>query len=210
MPTAKKQSNRPVVNRSQKQDEVESKETDAMVTKNRPLEDEIKQISKPINNKNNNNAPLNLLVRFVVEHPVITVIIFSLVLTVIILAIVLPLVLVKKPNNIFVSAKCPDSKNHPKIDCLPDKTELMESGANLESTCRKRECCWTGSGDGGPSCVFPYNYGFQHFKTKENSMVSKWFELSRISQISSFSKSDIANLEVKIEMHTDQRLRVKV
>jgi hypothetical protein len=184
-----------------------------MVITNVTVEDENKKIdaNKQKNNKSStNNDHLNPLVRFVVEHPVISVIIFSAVLTIIILAIVLPLVLVKKPNKIFLSAKCPDSKIHPRIDCLPDRTELMESGTNLESTCRKRDCCWTGSSDGGPSCVFPYNYGFKHYKTKENSMLSKWFELTRISQVSSFSKSDIANLEVKIEMQTDQRLRVKV
>ncbi len=64
--------------------------------------------------------------------------------------------------------------------------------------------------NGGPNCAFPYNLGFRKTKTKENSFTRKWFELQRTNCPDSYTKSDISNLETKIEMQTDNRMRLRV
>jgi hypothetical protein len=86
----------------------------------------------------------------------------------------------------------------------------MEAGQSLETVCRQRQCCWSAGFDGGPNCVFHYNYGFRNFKTKESTFATQWYELLRLNAPQSFAQSDIANLEVKVEKHTDQRLRIRI
>ena len=153
----------------------------------------------------------NFVMRFQKKHPFLTVLIVAIILIVIILAIVLPATLVKKKEEKLVSPKCPDGSNQPRIDCLPDKKILMESGANMEATCKKRLCCWSASVDlGGPNCAFPTNYGFRNLKTKESTFASEWLELIRLNVANSYAKSDISNLETRIEKHTDNRLRIRV
>ena len=153
----------------------------------------------------------NFFMRFQKNHPVLTVLIASLILIIVILAIVLPLTLVKKKAEKMISPKCPDGNKQPRIDCLPDRKLLTEKGANLETTCRTRMCCWSASVEmGGPNCAFHTNYGFRNAKTKENSFASQWYELTRLNSPNSYAKSDIANLEARIEMHTDSRLRIRV
>lgn len=84
-------------------------------------------------------------------------------------------------------------------------------GKDFKTTCTSRKCCWNDSPiSGGPNCVFPYNFGFRQAKSKENSFTKKWFELLRINAPDSYTKSDISNLETKIEMQTDNRLRLRV
>lgn len=153
----------------------------------------------------------NFFMRFQKNHPILTVLIAAIILIIIILSIVLPLTLVKKKEEKYISPKCPDGSNHPRIDCLPDRKMLTDAGANLESTCKKRMCCWSAGVElGGPNCAFPTNYGFRNFKTKDNSFASKWYELVRLNSPNSYAKSDISNLETRIEMHTDNRLRIRV
>ena len=152
----------------------------------------------------------NKFILFVKKYPVVTVFIVAFIIILIILAIVLPLTLVKKTEEKPIVPKCPEGKSQPRIDCLPDKNSLTEAGSNLETVCKNRGCCWSGSGDGGPSCSFAYNYGFRQFKTKENTFSSQWYELMRMNGPNSLAKSDIAYLETRIEMHTDNRLRIRV
>ena len=153
----------------------------------------------------------NFFIRFQKQHPFLTVLIASVILIIIILAIVLPATLVKKKEEKFVGPRCPDGTNQPRIDCLPDRKMLMESGANMEATCKKRACCWSASVDlGGPNCAFPTNYGFRNLKTKESTFSSQWLELVRLNVPNSYAKSDISNLETRVEMHTDSRLRIRV
>ena len=145
------------------------------------------------------------------EHPVITVMLAILALVIIILIIVLPLTLVKKKEERPVRPSCPDGKNQPRIDCLPDRNKLMQSNSNMEATCRARACCWSSSPEqGGPNCAFPYNYGYRNFKVKEKTMSSDWIELLRMNSPASFARSDVSNLETRIEMQTDDRLRIRV
>ena len=149
--------------------------------------------------------------RFLREHLVAVIVGGVLVMFAIILAIVLPVVLISQQESVSVSPRCPDGKQQPRIDCLPDKPSLLARGINLEATCAARACCWSmGSELGGPSCSFPYNYGFRTVKVKDDSVVSKWFEMTRMDSPKSSARSDIANLETKIEMQTDQRLRIRV
>lgn len=95
------------------------------------------------------------------------------------------------------------------IDCIPDKNKYL--GMDLKTICNSRKCCWNDSPtNGGPNCVNQYNYGFRQAKIKENSFTKKWYELLRINSADSYTKSDISNLETKIEMQTDNRLRLRV
>lgn len=178
-----------------------------------PLEknnQEITENKKKYNPKLNHEEK-NKCLRFVQKYPILTVLALSFIMIIIILAIVLPLTLVKKREERPVVPACPDGKTQPRIDCLPDKNNLIKEGSNLEAVCRKRSCCWsTGPEGGGPSCTFHYNYGFRALYTKENYFASERFKLVRTNSPPSFARSDIANLEAKIEMHTDQRLRIKI
>ncbi|RNA12390.1 maltase- intestinal-like [Brachionus plicatilis] len=132
-------------------------------------------------------------------------------IVVVFLAIFLPLYLTKSREERKITPQCPDGKFQPRIDCLPDKNSLLSSGQNLESVCQQRKCCWSlGAEFAGPNCVFHYNYGFRNFKTKQWSYSLQWFELSRLNSPASFAQSDIVYLEVKVEMQTDQRLRIKI
>lgn len=132
-------------------------------------------------------------------------------IVVVFLAIFLPLYLTKNRVEREITPQCPDGKSQPRIDCLPDKNSLLNSGQNLESVCRQRKCCWSVGGEfSGPTCVFHYNYGFRNFKTKQWTFSHQWFELTRLNSPPSFAQSDILNLEVKVEMQTDQRLRIKI
>jgi len=56
----------------------------------------------------------------------------------------------------------------------------------------------------------PHNLGFRRIKTKAESYTNKWLDLFRMNSIPSFTKSDISNLEAKIEMQSDNRLRLRV
>jgi hypothetical protein len=154
----------------------------------------------------------HLFLRFTHQHPIVFVILIVAILIAIILIIVLPVTLVKKKVEKPVNPHCPDGIYEPFVDCLPDRAKLVMEQANLESVCvNERKCCWsTGSNSGGPSCVYPDNYGFRHFKVKENSFTNYWAELVRMEGPDSAAKSDIANLEVKIQSQTDTRLHVKV
>jgi hypothetical protein len=143
------------------------------------------------------------------RNPIVSVIVLISILVVITLVIVLPLTLINREEEKTVAPKCPDGQAQPRIDCLPDKNYLQQKGEALESVCRERKCCWSGGGE-GPSCSFPYNFGFRNFKTKENAYASNWFELVRLNEPESLAKSDISNLETRIEMHTDDRLRIRV
>ena len=137
----------------------------------------------------------NFLMRFIKKFPFLAVLIAAIILIIVILAIVLPATLVKKKEEKLIAAKCPDGTNQPRIDCLPDRKVLMESGANMEATCKKRLCCWSASVDmGGPNCAFPTNYGFRNLKTKESTFASQWIELIRLNVPNSYAKSDISNL----------------
>ena len=129
---------------------------------------------------------------------------------VVILAIVLPLTLIKKKEEAKIKPACPDGQNEPRIDCLFDRSNLAQS-SNLEQVCKSRGCCWSGSPpSGGPNCAFPSNFGFRNYKVKENTNTRYWFELARLNSPESLAKSDISNLEARVEMHTDHRLRIKV
>ena len=162
----------------------------------------------PQKNIENKKNPMLTLSR---EHPVITVMLAILALVIVILIIVLPLTLVKKKEEMPVRPSCPDGKNQPRIDCLPDRNKLMQSNANMEATCKARACCWSSSPEqGGPNCAFPYNYGYRNFKVKERTMSSDWIELLRMNGPASFARSDVSNLETRIEMQTDDRLRIRV
>ena len=147
--------------------------------------------------------------RFIRKHPILFVLIVTAILIAIILSIVLPLTLVKKVEEKPVTPRCPDGKVQPRVDCLPDKKYLLEKGQNLESVCNSRACCWSAGSDGS-NCAYPYNYGFRNFKVKENTVTTKWNELTRMNSPLSAARSDISNLEIKIEMQTDQRLRIRV
>jgi hypothetical protein len=147
--------------------------------------------------------------KFTRKHPVLFVLIVTGILIAIILSIVLPLTLIKKVEEKPVTPRCPDGKVQPRVDCLPDKKYLLEKGQNLESVCKSRACCWAAGSD-GPNCAYPYNYGFRTYKVKENTVTSKWNELTRMNSPVSAARSDISNLEIKIEMQTDQRMRIRV
>lgn len=132
-------------------------------------------------------------------------------LVIIILAIVLPLTLIKKKEEKKISIMCPDGKQNPRVDCLFDRVDLTAAQANLEAVCKARSCCWSPSPDGGGStCVFPHNFGFRNYKTKESSFSRYWFELLRLNSPESLARSDISNLEARVEMHSDSRLRLRV
>ena len=151
------------------------------------------------------------LLNFSRRHPVITVMLCVLALVIVVLIIVLPLTLIKKKEERPVRPSCPDGKNQPRIDCLPDRNKLMQSNANMEASCKARACCWSSSPEqGGPNCAFPTNYGYRNFKVKEKTMSSDWIELLRMNAPVSFARSDISNLETRIEMQTDDRLRIRV
>ena len=153
----------------------------------------------------------NPLIAFVKRNPVFTVLILAISLVLIILAIVLPLTLIKKREDREIRSQCPDGKNSPRIDCLPDKENFLAQGSSLESVCSRRKCCWSSNPEsGGPNCAYPANFGFRNYKIKENSHSTQWMELLRMNSPQSFAKSDIANLEVRVEMHTDNRLRIRV
>ena len=163
---------------------------------------EVEQNLLHSNQRNPNQKKRNIIL-FAIAITIFVIIVF--------LAIFLPLILTKKKVDKSIKPLCPDGKNQPRIDCLPDKNNLLKSGRNLESVCRQRQCCWsTGADFGGPTCVFHYNYGFRNYKTKESSFATQWYELLRLNSPDSFAKSDIANLEVKVEMHTDSRLRIRI
>ncbi len=175
------------------------------------------------NNSNNNNVSIvnvkkdheekkeNSLLTFVKKNPVITVLILAAALVLVILAIVLPIVLVKPQEERQIEPRCPDGKNQPRVDCLPDKLKLSAKGSNLQSACSSRGCCWSVSPEsGGPNCAFPTNFGFRNFKVKEHSYSAQWIELLRMNSPNSMAKSDIANLEVRAEMQSDTRMRIKV
>jgi len=148
---------------------------------------------------------------FTKKHPVSTALLAVLALVILILVIVLPATLIKPIEEQPVDPKCPDGKLQPRIDCLPDRNKLMQENSNLEATCKSRQCCWSSSPEqGGPNCAVPYNYGFRTFKLKEKTISSNWTELLRMNSPNSFARSDIANLEIKIEMQTDNRLRISV
>lgn len=132
-------------------------------------------------------------------------------IVVVFLAIFLPLYLTRNKKLNKITPLCPDGKSQPLIDCLPDKNFLLGSGKNLESVCQQRQCCWSvGAGLGGPNCVFHFNYGFRSLRTKQWNFPLQWFELARLNSPYSFAQSDILNIEVKVEMQTDQRLRIKI
>lgn len=151
------------------------------------------------------------LIGFARKSPILTVFICAFILIVLILVIVLPIALVKPRDERPVSPRCPDGKSQPRIECLPDKEKLQQQGGNLQNTCSKRGCCWSSSPElGGPNCAFPTNFGFRNFKTKEHTFSSQWLELLRMNSPDSLAKSDIANLEIKAEMQTDTRLRIKI
>lgn len=153
----------------------------------------------------------NAALLFVRKNPILFVIIMSLIIIVVVLAIVLPLTLVKPKSERPIKPKCPDGKNQPRIDCLPDRNNLVASGANLESACRQRGCCWSVTPEGGgPNCAFHFNYGFKQKKVRESSQTEHWYELTRMEAPGSLARSDIANLEFKLEAHTDYRLRIRV
>jgi hypothetical protein len=153
----------------------------------------------------------NACVRFISNHPVVFFLIGIIFVVLIVLAIVLPLTLIKPKAEQMIQARCPDGKVQPRVDCLPDKINLLATGVSLEQACRQRSCCWSASAEfGGPNCVFHYNYGFRNLKTKESSFYTQWYELTRMNAPSAFTRSDIANLEFKLEMHTDNRLRIRI
>lgn len=132
-------------------------------------------------------------------------------MVIVFLAIFLPLYLTRNKELRKITPQCPDGKFQPLIDCLPDKNFLLSSGQNLELACQQRQCCWSaGAGLGGPNCVFHFNYGFRKLKTKQSNYPLQWFELARLNSPISFAQSDILNIEVKVEMQTDQRLRIKI
>lgn len=165
----------------------------------------------PRNKQINEPQKKRTLLEFARKHPILSVLLAILVLIALLLIIVLPATLVKKKEERPVKPMCPDGKSQPRIDCLPDRNKLMMSSANLEDTCRSRACCWSSSPEqGGPNCAFPYNYGFRNFKVKEKTLSSQWIELLRMNSPQSFTRSDIANLETRIEMQTDDRLRIRV
>ena len=153
----------------------------------------------------------NAALLFVRKNPILFVIIMSLIIIVVVLAIVLPLTLVKPKSERPIKPRCPDGKNQPRIDCLPDRNNLVASGANLEAACRQRACCWSLTPEGGgPNCAFHFNYGFKQKKVRESSQSEHWYELTRMEAPGSLARSDIANLEFKLEAHTDYRLRIRV
>jgi hypothetical protein len=177
----------------------------------RPIASEVSPSTRLVSKTKEYQEEGNFFIRFQKKHPFLTVLIASVILIIIILAIVLPATLVKKKEEKLVGPRCPDGINQPRIDCLPDRKILMESGANMEATCKKRACCWSASVDlGGPNCAFPTNYGFRNLKTKESTFSSQWLELARLNVANSYAKSDISNLETRVEMHTDSRLRIRV
>ena len=182
----------------------------------RSFNDDEAKNEEPTNEFNSNHVKPKRAVdksflAFVQKHPIITTLIAMAILIVIILIIVLPLTLIKRKEERLINPKCPDGKVQPRIDCLPDTNRLVASGVNLESTCRSRSCCWIGASENdSPKCTFPYNFGFRKTKVKEDSYSNKWLELVRMNSPSSFTKSDIANLETKIEMQTDSRMRLRV
>jgi hypothetical protein len=168
------------------------------------------------NNRNESKNLRNTLVQnrivfFAKKNPVFTVLIAAVILVLIVLAIVLPATLIKKREERAIKPQCPDGKLQPRIDCLPDKDKFSASGTNLESICSSRRCCWNMGGDpGAPACSFPYNFGYREYKNKESTFSTQWLELLRMNSPNSMAKSEIANLEVKVEMHTDNRLRIRV
>jgi hypothetical protein len=94
---------------------------------------------------------------------------------------------------------------------LPDKNNLVQSGTNLETACKQRGCCWSATPDGGgPNCAYHSNFGFRQTKVKESGVNINWYELTRMEAPAAMTRSDIANLEFKLEMQTDYRLRIKV
>lgn len=151
----------------------------------------------------------NPVLKFIRRHPILFVLIMSVIIVLIVLAIVLPLTLVKPKAERAIKPRCPDGKTQARIDCLPDRNALAQAGTNQESACRQRGCCWSPEG-GGSNCAFPFNYGFRQVKVKERSATGMWYELTRMEAPNSLARSDIANLEFKIEMQTDYRLRIKV
>lgn len=166
------------------------------------------QFKQPITGK---NAKKRSFIELVQDHPIIAALIAMLCLIIVILIIVLPVTLAKPRQERETKPECPDGNSQPRIDCLPDVKRLNAQGRNLGTECRSRKCCWSDSpGNGGPNCAFPYNYGFRKTKVKGDSFTNKWMDLVRLNSPASFTKSDIVNLETKIEMQTDSRMRLRV
>jgi hypothetical protein len=190
----------------QDEDEEEKEEVDPSLENQAQISFE----KPPVKIENRKLKKFNFL-DFTQRHPIITTLIAMFILIIIILIIVLPVTLVKRKEERFISPKCSDGKTQPKIDCLPDKAKLMSFKANLASICQQRKCCWSGSSENGaPTCSFPYNHGYRKTKMKEDTYSIKWIELLRLNSHNSFTKTDISNLETKIEMQTDNRLRIRV
>lgn len=167
--------------------------------------------SAPKKQYDDRSSSSNPVITFIRKNPIVFVLIMSIIIVVIVLAIVLPLTLVKPKAERPIKPQCPDGRTQPRIDCLPDRVSLAAAGANLEATCRQRACCWSTTPEGGgPNCAFHHNYGFKRTKVKESSSTGHWYELTRMEAPGSLARSDIANLEFKVEMQTDFRLRIKV
>lgn len=157
------------------------------------------------------NQSGNAGTRFVRRYPILFVLIMSVLIVIVVLAIVLPLTLVKPKAERPIKPQCSDGKFQPRIDCLPDKNNLLLSGVSLDAACRQRGCCWSSAPEGGgPPCSYHVNFGFRKTKVKESGSSGFWYELTRMEAPSSMARSDISNLEFKLEMHTDYRLRIKV
>ena len=130
-----------------------------------------------------------------------------LLITIITLSIVLPLTLTKTNRAVVQSVpKCPDGVNYPKVDCMPDLPIEQQS----QSLCIRRGCCWAQDAGPAPSCLVPYNYGYIKNKWRDQSFSHKWIELIKIKTPTEFSRSDAINLEAKVEMQNDNRVRIKV
>lgn len=192
-----------------------------MISNNSDEEENVRVVTKDVDNGPNSRLvpPTSkkdadnphAVIRFIQKYPIAFVLIFSLVIIIIVLAIVLPLTLVKPKAERPIKPRCPDGKLQQRVDCLPDKSSLLAAGVSQESACRQRGCCWSATPEGGGlQCAFHVNYGFRQAKVKENSGHGSWFDLTRMEAPSSIARSDIANLEFRLEMHTDYRIRIKV
>lgn len=99
---------------------------------------------------------------------------------------------------------CPSSiAETERIDCHPD------FGAT-QARCLARGCYWcSATGSGVPWCYTPQENGYRMVGNPVATAKGWTVNLSRVNTPSWFG-SDIANLRVDVEYHTEERLRIKV
>ena len=106
--------------------------------------------------------------------------------------------------------QCPepgsDSAGLDRVDCFPE-------GDPTEATCEKRACCWDKvnrqSKSPLPRCFIPKGYGYFAESDPEYASGVWTAVIKRAGSLSWFG-GDVDLLAVRVEEHTDRRLRIKV